>query len=156
MNFYDANRFFGWERQYYLLYILPKVPQSFLSFRAREGFLCVHQILSHIMLADDWWFYTTYLRKPLDPETYNFEGKTAQEIIGVMENIRSDELSHLEKLGDVDYHKIKIPYCDEPGEISLAGVVYHIAEHESYHMGQIFMLADLAGIKLASDHEDGP
>jgi|GEM_PF-628408 len=148
MNFNDAEKIFYWERYYYLLYLLPKIPQDFLSFKARDDLPCVHKILSHIVECDDWWFYNTYLGNPLDPKKYDFTGKKANEIITIMEEVRQDELAHLKKLGDIDYHQILMPNGDEPGEISLAGVIYHIAEHESYHMGQIFMLADLAGVNL--------
>lgn len=149
MNFDDAKRIISWEHDYYVNYFLSNIPAGFMDFRIREGFKNVHEILTHMIdSADDFFFFYLFTGKFLKDYgiSLDFKGKTPAQTLEVLTRIKDLEIETLSRMSCDNYFENIIR--EEDHWISLGIVINHISEHKSYHMGQLFMMADLAGVKL--------
>lgn len=149
MTFDDAKRQIDWEYDYYIRCLLEQVPESFMDFRVKENFPCVHKILSHmIATADDFFVFHLFFGYFLEQKgiCLDFSGKKPVQILETLDRIRELEISELEKHGAANFYDVILK--ENEHWISLGIAINHVSEHKSYHMGQLFMMADLAGINI--------
>ena len=149
MTFDDAKRQIDWEYDYYIRCLLNQVPESFMEFRINEHLPCVHKILSHmIATADDFFVFHLFFGYFLKEKgiSLDFTRKEPVQILETLDKIRELEIVELGKFTDNNFYDITIK--EEQQWISLGIAINHVSEHKSYHMGQLFMMADLAGINI--------
>ena len=149
MNFDDAKRIISWEHDYYVKYFLSNIPVEFMNFKVKVDSKSVHEILTHMIdSADDFFFFYLYTGKFLKDYgiSLDFKDKLPKEALEVLTRIKDLEIEALSKIKCENYFENIVR--EEEHWISLGIVINHISEHKSYHMGQLFMMADLAGIKL--------
>jgi uncharacterized damage-inducible protein DinB len=150
MNFDDAKRQINWEYDYYIRYLLTQVPDNFMNFRIKDDFPCTHEILTHMIeTADDFFVFHLFFGYFLKDKgiSIDFAGKSPGQVLETLDQIRELEIAELEKIQDKNYYEMI--HREDEHWISLGIAINHVSEHKSYHMGQLFWMADLAGLKLS-------
>lgn len=84
------------------------------------------------------WKYSFPLRQQLDPRQQT--GKPLEHYIKLLEEVRSNVKKNMIKYTDKDLQKV---FTNRFGTFTLEWVLYHIAQHESHHLGQINILKRL-------------
>lgn len=149
MTFDDAKRQINWEYDYYIRYLLEKVPDSFMDFRIRDDFPCTHEILTHmIATADDFFIFHLFFGYFLKEKSISldFSGMKPLKVLETLDKIKELEISELEKHGANNYYDVILR--EDEHWISLGIAINHVSEHKSYHMGQLFWMAEIADIKM--------
>ncbi len=141
----DAINMFEWTRRR-LIKIIEALPEEALDFKPNfkmpkgERIATIRSMLSHIIGAETGWIWQTFIKKPAP--SHDLKGLSKTEIIEKLQSIRKMILEWLNKNIDRDFEKLG-PRAKRPP----SWVLHHVIEHEAHHIGQIVMIAAMAGYK---------
>lgn len=140
-----AIEMFGWTR-YRTLRIIDSLPSKFFSEAipsmklTGQPFDTPAKILEHIAYSEQ--VYLQYIKggKVMIPQDFTFVNKPKTFIIKKLDNLRANTLEWLKQhldteLDDVMFNK----------RTNMGWVFHHLPEHEAHHIGQICILALVAG-----------
>ncbi len=145
----DAKNLLGWTRERFVK-TLTALPDEFLDFKPdcpipkSERYNKPRGILNHIGWVESYWVHEKMNKQPLDKSHWDFKGKGIVEILEMFEIIRSKTIIWLDGLDDKNLDR---PYSKRARK-HISFIIYHVAEHEAHHLGQICLLTTLAGIKI--------
>ncbi len=149
MNVDDAKNILKWTRER-LHKTFELIPDEFLDFKPDcvipdgEKFSKTRGILNHIGWVENYWIHEKMAKNPLDKEYWNFRKLGVSEIVKKLDIIREKTNEWLDSLEDSNLDR---PYSNRAKK-HISWIVYHLAEHEAHHLGQICLLTTFAGVKI--------
>jgi uncharacterized damage-inducible protein DinB len=105
----------------------------------------IGDLLRHIAEIENWWFGVVILKQK------KLRSVTRESAPGIADILKELEFSHKQVTGVLEKETIeswdKKDYKFESGEVlTMRQIVWHVAEHEMRHRGQIFMIMRLQGL----------
>lgn len=127
--------------------ILDSLPVSFIYKPVKnlenQPFKSPAEILEHVAYAEKMYMHYVLGGKTLPVQDFTFEGKTKSFILKYLEETRYNTVKWLEERKETELNDIMFNRRTHMG-----WVFHHIPEHEAHHVGQIVVLALMAGIEV--------
>lgn len=149
MTVEDAKVILNWTRER-LIKTLSALPNEFLDFKPEckipngERYKKPRGILNHMGWVENYWVHEKMNKQALDKSHWDFKGKSIENILDMLGVIRLKTVNWLEGLEDKNLNR---PYSKRAKK-HISFIIYHVAEHEAHHLGQICLLTTLAGVKI--------
>jgi len=141
-----ALEMLSWTR-YRTRRILDALPASFIHepIKSSTGqtFFSPTKILEHIAWAEKMYLLHATDNRTIYIQDFTFEGKPKSHILNFLDETRKGTTNWLEDRKDVDLNDIMFNKRTHMG-----WVFHHLPEHEAHHVGQIVMLALIAGLNV--------
>lgn len=132
-----------WTR-YRTLRIINALPTNFISYpiKSLEGqpFDTPGKILEHIAFSETVYFSFILGGKTMPEQDFSFINKSKVFIVKKIEDIRKSTNEWLEQRKDIELDELMFNR-----RTTIGWVFHHLPEHEAHHIGQICVLALMAG-----------
>jgi uncharacterized damage-inducible protein DinB len=129
------------------------MPMEKLDSAPVDGFMRAGQLLAHCAGAEEWWVKRllqgdeSWIQDPETEEVMGAGGKSLEEILAYMDEVRAHTRRALDAMGEDDLSR-EFPWDDEDGTrylFSVEWVLHHLVEHEAHHRGQFALLKRMMG-----------
>jgi uncharacterized damage-inducible protein DinB len=138
-----AIKMFDWTR-YRTLRIINALPATFFSQTIptleNQPFDTPAKILEHVAYAEQMYFNYILGTNKMTSQDFTFTIKPKTYILKKLDEIRTTSLQWLEHKKDVELDEIMFNR-----RTNMGWVFHHLPEHEAHHLGQICILALMAG-----------
>lgn len=144
----DAIRFFHWTRSR-TIKILQSLSPETLDYKLpskrprKDSPGKIRKILKHIIQAEVGWIHRLIMKEK-KTEEYDISTMNIDEIIALLERTRAKTVEWLEENKD---NSLEFPY-GKKASTQISWIMYHVAEHEAYHLGQIALIAEMNGQQI--------
>lgn len=144
----DAIKFFHWTRSR-TIKILQSLSVETLDYKLpskrprKDSPGKIRRILKHIVQAEVGWIHRLVMKEK-EAENYDISTMGIEEIIALLERTRAKTVKWLEENKD---KPLEFPY-GKKASTHVAWIMYHVAEHEAYHLGQIVLIAEMNGQQI--------
>jgi uncharacterized damage-inducible protein DinB len=143
---------------------LGKVPDEWMTYQPRQGGHSLATVLLHMIAVEEWWIQEvaggtpmseSRRRELLDNETNQDDGiwpdppqRSLKSLCEMQDATRQVTKRVVAEIGNIEA-VTTMTWDDSRYEYNLRWILYHVAEHEAWHGGQLLLLADLASAHFA-------